>query len=171
MVSHLVASLTAEVEQTLKSWLRGRGYEIKSGTLEVFPSGNALRLPLQRGFAWLSENGTIRERREDLTKDEAIGSFLSDIEEHKANWKQAKNLINSQASDTLEVAQEHQERLNTEGLEGLFQRGIDWEKYQRGRKYWTEGLSTFSSNTLGRRRATQRHKRLGASCRLRIPQV
>jgi hypothetical protein len=136
-----------EVEQTLKSWLRSKGYEIKSGTLEVFPSGNALRLPLQKGFGWLSEDGTVSRRREDLTRDEAVSLFLSDLEQGKANWKQAKVLIDSQIAGFSRNAQEHQERLDTNGLEGLFQRGIDWDKYQRGRKYWAEGLSAFSQRT------------------------
>lgn len=136
-----------ELEQTLKSWLRSKKYEIKSGTLEVFPSGNALRLPLQRGFGWLTEDGIVRKRREDLTRDEAISLFLSNLEEGKADWKRAKVLINRQIAGLSLNAQEHQERLDTKGFGGLFQRGIDWDKYQRGRKYWTEGLSAFSQRT------------------------
>jgi hypothetical protein len=41
---------SSQVEQTLKSWLKWQGYSIECGQLEVFPSGNALRLPLQPGF-------------------------------------------------------------------------------------------------------------------------
>lgn len=54
-----------EVNQTLKIWLKSLGYEIASGQLEIFPSGNALRLPLQKGFAWLNSDGSIKVRREE----------------------------------------------------------------------------------------------------------
>jgi hypothetical protein len=56
--------LSKEVETTIKDYLRLRGYQIASGTLEVFPSGNALRLPLQRGFAWLTPDGVVKTKRE-----------------------------------------------------------------------------------------------------------
>lgn len=74
----------------MKKWLYGQGYEIRNGTLEVFPSGMGLRLPLQLGFAWLDDSGNIIQTREELSKDEALASFLSDLEENKRNWSEAK---------------------------------------------------------------------------------
>ncbi|MBZ0187730.1 MAG: hypothetical protein K8F91_15905 [Candidatus Obscuribacterales bacterium] len=50
---------SGEVSQTLRTWLKLEGYEIKGGVLEVFPSGCALRLPLQPGFAWLDFQGNV----------------------------------------------------------------------------------------------------------------
>lgn len=137
--------LSQEVETTIKDYLRARKYEIKSGTLEVFPSGNALRLPLQRGFAWLSLTGKIKKGREELSQDEALERFAADIRENQANWQEVKSLIESQislirtAAGTL--AQDELDQLNDEGFEGLFRGGLDWEKYQRGRQYWHSGLT------------------------------
>ena len=42
---------SSEIEKTIKEWLKALGYVLQSGTLEVFPSGNALRLPLQQGLS------------------------------------------------------------------------------------------------------------------------
>ena len=139
---------SADVESTIKAYLKAHRYEIKSGTLEVFPSGNALRLPLQRGFGWLTPDGKLNKRREDLTRDEALASFLTDIENNAGNWELAKLLIESQnlsagiAGDA--GAQGEEDPQSYEGFEGLFRSGLDWEKYQRGREYWINGLSDRS---------------------------
>jgi hypothetical protein len=39
------------LQKQLRQWLVAEGYTIKQGQLEVFPSNNGLRLPMQRGFA------------------------------------------------------------------------------------------------------------------------
>lgn len=140
--------LSKEVETTIKDYLRVRGYEIKGGTLEVFPSGNALRLPLQAGFAWLGADAKIEVLREELTQDQALALFFNDLHENRSNWEEAKAQIESQiksagaAGDTS--AQEHQNAVTVDGLEKLFQKGIDWEKWQRGRSYWHLGLTEKS---------------------------
>ena len=137
-----------EVETAIKDYLRVRGYEIKGGTLEVFPSGNALRLPLQAGFAWLGPNGKIELERKELTQDQALALFFSDLHENRSNWTEAKAQIESQiqsAGAAGEIsAQEHQNAVAVDGLEKLFQKGIDWEKWQRGRSYWHLGLTEKS---------------------------
>ncbi len=56
---------SSEVQHTLKAWLIANNYEIRNGTLEVFPSGMGLRLPLQPGFAWLDQSGNILQQREE----------------------------------------------------------------------------------------------------------
>ncbi|NJL73190.1 MAG: hypothetical protein HC888_17440, partial [Candidatus Competibacteraceae bacterium] len=56
-----------EVEGTIRKYLKANSYSILAGTLEIFPSGNALRLPLQKGFGWLSSDGQLEVRREELT--------------------------------------------------------------------------------------------------------
>ncbi|MFX4466469.1 hypothetical protein ABTA69_20655, partial [Acinetobacter baumannii] len=76
--------------------LRARDYEVRGGLLEVFPSGMGLRLPLQPGFAWLDEKGNLILTREELTRDEALASFLTDLEENKKNWTEAKNSIRTE---------------------------------------------------------------------------
>lgn len=134
-----------EVQASLRAWLVANGYKIAGGTLEVFPSGNGLRLPLQQGFAWLELDGTIKIRREEIKENEALALFLTDLEENKGNWSEAKNLIETQlqaiASDQGERDQAHEERLNTDDFEPFYWRGIDWEKYQRGLRYWQDGLT------------------------------
>ncbi len=137
--------LSQEVETIIKRWLKVQGYELAGGTLEVFPSGNALRLPLQKGFGWLDSAGTLVKRREELTTDEAISSFLSNLTKTQANWDEVRNLIESQISETRAAAgrsgQEHRERVSADGLEELYTSGLDHETYQRGRSYWLNGLT------------------------------
>ena len=134
-----------EIGNTIKAWLLAHGYEIKSGTLEVFPSGNALRLPLQQGFAWLGHDGRVIRTREQLTQEQAISSFLINFENNISNWQEAKALIDSQLEQTRTAAgrsaQEHREAVTVDGLGDLFAKGLDHEKYQRGRQYWLNGLS------------------------------
>ena len=87
---------SSEVRQTLKRWLEALGYEITGGQLEVFPSGNALRLPLQPGFAWLDQKVILIWTREELTTEQALASFLSDLESNACNWAEARSRIESQ---------------------------------------------------------------------------
>jgi hypothetical protein len=136
---------SSNLRETLKKWLYGLGYEIRNGTLEIFPSGMGLRLPLQRGFAWLDDSGNVTRRREELSKDEALAAFLNDLEENKRNWSEAKNRIGSQL-EAKRISQgvspqEHKKAIDTDGFDGLFNYRLIPEKYQDGRQYWQEGLS------------------------------
>lgn len=126
-----------EVETTLKKYLKIRGYELKGGVLEVFPSGNALRLPLQPGFAWLNENGEVETRREDIRRDEALRRFLTDLQTKESNWSEAKEQIER------ELAQEarHREAISTEGFEGLWNNGQIKERIEEARFYLDNGLT------------------------------
>lgn len=137
--------LSQEVETTIKNYLRASGYEIKSGTLEIFPSGNALRLPLQRGFAWLASDGTVEFSREELSQDQALALFYSNVLENQGNWAEAKERIESQLMPAGRGAgagvQAHEEAISNQGFDGLFFKGVDLDKYERGRKYWASGLS------------------------------
>ena len=134
-----------EVQTTLKSWLRASGYEIKNGTLEVFPSGMGLRLPLQSGFAWLDASGNVVIRREELTADEAISRFVSDLRTRASKWPDVKARIESQLSARERSAggdaQAHEKAIETEGFEKLWNYGLIAERYQDGRRYWQEGLT------------------------------
>lgn len=134
-----------EVNEYLNTWLRARDYEVRGGLLEVFPSGMGLRLPLQPGFAWLDEKGNLILTREELTRDEALASFLTDLEENKKNWTEAKNSIRTEleAIDRAKggSVQARKERLDTEGFEKLFSYRLIPEKYQDGRRYWQTGLT------------------------------
>ena len=85
-----------EVEQALKAWLKRNGYDIRCGQLEVFPSGNGLRLPLQRGFAWLDDDGVPLLKREELGLDAALSRFLFDLRNNCNDWPLAKTEIESQ---------------------------------------------------------------------------
>ncbi len=134
-----------EVNQTLKTWFKILGYEITSGQLEIFPSGNALRLPLQKGFAWLNADGSIKVRREEIREDEALASFLQDFEENARNWQEAKRLIESQIQSAGSRAgagvPEHEKVISLAGFDDLFRKGKIQEKWDKGRDYWLHGLT------------------------------
>ncbi|MBX9941897.1 MAG: hypothetical protein K2Y32_21700 [Candidatus Obscuribacterales bacterium] len=136
---------SSDLRETLQKWLYGLGYEIRNGTLEIFPSKMGLRLPLQRGFAWLDDSGNVTQRREELSKDEALAAFINDLQENKRNWSEAKNRIESQlkAKQVSQGAspQAHAEAISPEGFDGLWTYKLLPEKYQDGRQYWQEGLS------------------------------
>ena len=136
---------SSEIEKTIKEWLKALGYVLQSGTLEVFPSGNALRLPLQQGFAWLAPDGQVTTRREDLQQEEALALFLSNFRNTARNWQNARSLMLAEIESTRTaagtLAQDELDQLSDEGFEGLFKGGLDWEKYQRGRQYWISGLT------------------------------
>ncbi len=104
-----------------------------------------MRLPLQKGFGWLDSAGKLVKRREELTADQAISSFLSDLTKTQANWDEVRSSIESQISETRAAAgrsdQEHRERVSADGLEELYTSGLDHETYQRGRNYWLNGLT------------------------------
>ena len=134
-----------EVEGTIRKYLKANSYSILAGTLEIFPSGNALRLPLQKGFGWLSSDGQLEVRREELTFGQALTLFYNDLEENKRNWGEVQSLIeralSSAGAGVAGCAQERENTVSIEGLEGLYKRGIDWEKWQRGKRYWQDGLT------------------------------
>jgi len=134
-----------DVENTLKQWLKSLGYELKGGQLEVFPSGNALRLPLQPGFAWLDQNNCIIRKREKLSFDEALAFFLQDLEENAANWAEAKRRIESQLSYREAAAgsagDEHQKAIANEGFDELFNYRVIPEQCEKARKYLASGLT------------------------------
>ncbi|HMY52690.1 MAG TPA: hypothetical protein PL112_18080 [Candidatus Obscuribacter sp.] len=136
---------SSEVASTLKKWLRSLGYELKGGQLEVFPSGNALRLPLQPGFAWLDQNNCIIRKREKLSFDEALAFFLQDLEENAANWAEAKRRIESQLSYREAAAgsagEEHQKAIANEGFDELFNYRLIPEQIEKARKYLASGLT------------------------------
>lgn len=135
---------SSEVNESLKALLKFHGYEIRSGVLELFPSGNALRLPLQKGFAWLDLRGALVCKREDLSQDEAIASFLHDKEENASNWAQAKLSIESQlqtaAAPAGELPIDHLQALSLEGFEDLYGKGKIQEEWEKGRQWWQRGL-------------------------------
>ena len=133
-----------EVERTLKRWLKAQGYQIMNGQLEVFPSGNGLRLPLQPGFAWLDQQSNLVRTREELSTNEALASFVFDLEAKARNWAEAKKLIESQISAIDRAAgrdaQAHEKRLNLDGLEQIYSRGKIEDIWEKGRKWWRDGL-------------------------------
>lgn len=134
-----------EVQETLRAWLTANGYEIRGGQLEIFPSGNGLRLPLQPGFAWLDDTGTVLDRRENLTSDEAISRFLDDLEGKPNNWPEIKMHIESRLEQfdrqRRENAQAHEEAVRNEGFDELFNYRLIRENYEKGRQYWKDGLT------------------------------
>ena len=134
-----------EVQETLRAWLVANGYEIRGGQLEIFPSGNGLRLPLQPGFAWLDDTGSVLDRRENLPTDEAISRFLNDMEATANNWPETKTQIDSRLEQLDRQrrgnAQAHEEAVSNEGFDELFNYRLIRENYEKGRQYWKDGLT------------------------------
>ena len=134
-----------QVQRCLSDWLRAHGYEIRNGVLEVNPSGMGLRLPLQPGFAWLDNEGNLIRTREELTRNEAIASFVLDLEKNKRNWSEAKNRIESEL-EAIDRSRDrdalaHQKAIDTDGFEKLFNYRLIAETYEEGRRIWQEGLT------------------------------
>lgn len=134
-----------DVEQVLRAWLTVNDFQIRGGTLEVFPSRNGLRLPLQRGFAWLDMRGHTGCARESLTSEAAISKFLDDLQQNANNWETSRKLI---ASRLVEIEQRkntdalaHANTVSGDGFDHIFGHRLIKEKYENGRKYWHEGLT------------------------------
>lgn len=131
-----------DVEVNLKQFFKSKGYEIKGGQLEIFPSGNALRLPLQPGFAWLNESGEVETRREELERDEALRRFLTDLKTKENNWSEAKALITTELTQYREIQKaQHKLTISMEGFDDLFsERGKIQEVWELGQRLWLNGL-------------------------------
>ena len=133
-----------EVQEGLRAWLTANKYIIKNGTLEIFPSGNGLRLPLQKGFAWLDNGTNVILHREELTTTQALNQFLNDRILHSTNWTVVKRLIETQLttlrSASCNSAQVNQDRLAVDGFEELFTYRLIKQNYEEGRQFWLEGL-------------------------------
>jgi hypothetical protein len=94
--------LSRKTRNYLLKLLRVKGFTIKSGTLEVFPDpghfdvlGQGLRLPLQRGFAWLHHSTLeITDHWEDLGPSRALARFMSDLEENIHGHDDYRNFCN-----------------------------------------------------------------------------
>ena len=138
-----------EVNKTLKQWLTAEGLKIKQGQLELFPSNNGLRLPLQRGFAWLDDQGAVKVKREELSTDEAIATFVDAQDANAHDWQTIKNRITSRleqielAAGAGMPAQElKNENIEEDGFSAFFtQAGKIQEVYNFGRNYWQNGLT------------------------------
>ncbi|MBP7863803.1 hypothetical protein KA183_19110 [bacterium] len=77
-----------DLRNQLVQLFRLNDFEINKGTLEIFPNpgdgkcsiGQGLRLPLQRGFAWLNADTlVVRDERDELSPYEAISKFAQDM--------------------------------------------------------------------------------------------
>lgn len=138
-----------EVHKTLRQWLTAEGLKIKQGQLELFPSNNGLRLPLQRGFAWLDDQGAIKLRREDLTVDEAIAKFVDAQDANAHNWQNIQNRIASRlaqieltAGAGMPAQELKNETIDDDGFSAFFtEAGKIQEVYDLGREFWQNGLT------------------------------
>ncbi len=77
-----------DLRNQLVQLFRLHDFEINKGTLEIFPHpgdgkgsiGQGLRLPLQRGFAWLNADTlVVRDERDELSPFEAVSKFAQDM--------------------------------------------------------------------------------------------
>ncbi len=140
------------VESVLKPWLIAEGIEVRKGQLELFPSNNGLRLPLQRGFAWLEDTGKIKFTREELSTDQAIASFLKDLDENPNDWNYFESCVKlrlealkaAAAVNHLPPATENR-NLHEDGFSDFFTfAGMLPEVYNAGREFWLNGLTAPS---------------------------
>ena len=140
---------TAQLHESLKNWITAEGFEVRNGQLEIFPSNNGLRLPLQRGFAWLDEQADVLIRREDLTETEATAKFLDALDANGHNWQTVQNRIQSRlqviAAATAATATQRElkrEEVEEDGFSAFFTKaGMIQEVYNFGRDYWQNGLT------------------------------
>jgi hypothetical protein len=140
------------LEQALKCWLLAEGIAIQKGQLELFPSNNGLRLPLQRGFAWLDDQGEIKFKREEISTDEAIATFLNDLDENSHDWNTFQSCLKArleaikEASTVTSVPPATENRNPPEdGFSDFFTfAGMIPEVYNAGREFWLNGLSAPS---------------------------
>ncbi|HEY9757689.1 MAG TPA: hypothetical protein V6C97_21145 [Oculatellaceae cyanobacterium] len=143
---------SAQVQQSLSAWLINQSFLLALSQLEVFPQpvtpkslGHGLRLPLQRGFAWLTDSADLEVRREDMTAENAVLRFVEDMLDASNDWSRAHALI--QANLTKQAASKHAPQIENkeeDGFSDFFSRsGLIPEVYQKGEKYWFEGLSAF----------------------------
>lgn len=154
---HLYLSFSTWVEspvlhRTLKQWLAAEGLEIKQGQLELFPSNNGLRFPLQRGFAWLDDQGAVKLRREDLTTDQAIFKFTDALDANAHNWQIVETRIASRLAEIelgagagVPADELKNEDVEEDGFSAFFTHaGMIQEVYNFGRDYWLNGLTAPS---------------------------
>jgi len=140
------------VQKALKQWLMAEGYEIKPGQLELFPSNNGLRLPLQRGFAWLDDQGAVKLRREQITTEQALVSFVDALGANAHDWVHVQKRITRRleqieaaAAATLPADEIHNEDIEEDGFSAFFSyAGMIQEVYDFGRNCWLNGLTAPS---------------------------
>ena len=138
-----------ELETSLKTWLRALGYSLQGGELEVFPTDNALRLPLLPDFAWLNDKGQVQVKREELCADTAIDRFMNDIESKANDWEYRKSRIECELLELADVRRQEAEkkdqgcekRLDVSDFNNLYAAGLIQEHWDKGRNYWRDGLT------------------------------
>jgi hypothetical protein len=144
---------TEALHKLVKDWLLVDGFEIRSGTLELFPSGNGLRFPLQPGFAWLDDTAQIQYLRDDLTPDYALDLFLTELNTLGNDWtsvserleellRQALQSRTNQALD-LTIQLDHFDEMVQDATANL-----EVDRWERGKTFWQNGLQ----------KAKQRHE-------------
>jgi len=115
---------SAATNKLLSSWLKHDGFALGSGILEVFPSANGLRLPLQRGFAWLSDNVL----RSELSLQQALKRFLLDSQNGN-DWTYAASEIARSLNVALSIAKPKKPAA-----------GLITQRWQLGKYLWQNGL-------------------------------
>jgi hypothetical protein len=140
------------LQKQLRQWLLAEGYTIKQGQLEVFPSNNGLRLPMQRGFAWLDDQGAVVCRREDKTTDEAIASFLDALDANAHSWQLVQSRMTSRLDEFTRAAKKSlvksseapQKTEDADFADFFTQAGMIPEVFSFGQAYWQTGLTSPS---------------------------
>ncbi len=116
-----------EVNKLLSAWLKKQGFALGSGVLEIFPSANGLRIPLQPGFAWVSD----KKARAELTLEQALRRFISDTTSTN-EWQAAADFITADLA--AGIAQQRSKKRRS---------GLIPDKWKLGQQLWRSGLQQW----------------------------
>jgi hypothetical protein len=70
---------SSESGELLVSLLEGNNFSVNTGDLDIQSAGTRLPIPLQDSFIWLNEECQLVVRRDELSLEQALTAFLSDI--------------------------------------------------------------------------------------------
>lgn len=125
-----------------KKWLQLEGFDIKPGTLEIFPSANALRLPLQEGFAWLDSRGAVEVERKDFSADAALFQFMADLQANAIDWQPVQERLEAAINDLSRVSSIQSEQMDEfASMVEDAAAEIDQQRWRKGQEYWLHGLT------------------------------
>jgi len=160
------------VYQQLVRLLKLNEFEVKPGTLEVFPHpgyssvGMGLRLPLQAGFAWLDKRTLeVDHYREEMTATKALEWFLDSLESdansyadflqlkaHVQNLELAQGLTakGPGANNVVSIRRapgllaSGEATLLVTSVFGHLPININADNWQKGRQFYLQGLTENS---------------------------
>ncbi len=133
---------TVDLYTYFKKWFQLEGFEVRPGTLEIFPSANALRLPLQAGFAWLDDQGQIEVERKDFTADAALFQFMADVQANGTDWQLVSQRLQTAIGEHSKASSSQSEQMEEfADMVDDAAREVDLQRWKKGQSYWLNGLT------------------------------